>query len=101
VFCWCQVIIDFGLSSNSTLPEDKGVDLYVLERALTSAHAAQTHLVLTLTSAHAAQAHLVLTLTSDHQGASASVVKDSALYWNTVLMCSTCEVPWCPSYTWY
>lgn len=32
------VLIDFGLSYNSTLPEDKGVDLYVLERALTSAH---------------------------------------------------------------
>jgi len=32
------VMIDFGLSYNSKLPEDKGVDLYVLERALTSAH---------------------------------------------------------------
>lgn len=32
------VMIDFGLSYNSRLPEDKGVDLYVLERALTSAH---------------------------------------------------------------
>ena len=33
-------VIDFGLSSNSTLPEDRGVDLYVLERALGAAHAA-------------------------------------------------------------
>jgi len=32
------VLIDFGLASNSTLPEDKAVDLYVLERALGSAH---------------------------------------------------------------
>ncbi|KIZ06718.1 TP53 regulating kinase [Monoraphidium neglectum] len=32
------VMIDFGLSYNSKLPEDKGVDLYVMERALTSAH---------------------------------------------------------------
>ncbi|GMH42287.1 hypothetical protein BSKO_10206 [Bryopsis sp. KO-2023] len=32
------VIIDFGLSSYSKLAEDKGVDLYVLERAITSAH---------------------------------------------------------------
>ena len=33
------VIIDFGLSYYSSLPEDKGVDLYVMERAFTSAHA--------------------------------------------------------------
>ncbi|KAF6211204.1 hypothetical protein GE061_014319 [Apolygus lucorum] len=31
-------LIDFGLSSVSTLPEDKAVDLYVLERALVSTH---------------------------------------------------------------
>lgn len=36
-----QVIIDFGLSYNSVIPEDKGVDLYVLERAFASAHAGQ------------------------------------------------------------
>lgn len=34
-----QVLIDFGLAYNSTIPEDKGVDLYVLERAFASAHA--------------------------------------------------------------
>eukprot|EP00877_Chromochloris_zofingiensis_P014462 jgi/Chrzof1/926/Cz01g34020.t1 len=34
------VFIDFGLSYNSSIPEDKGVDLYVLERAMTSAHCA-------------------------------------------------------------
>lgn len=32
------ILIDFGLSSYSRLPEDKGVDLYVLERAISSAH---------------------------------------------------------------
>ena len=32
------VIIDFGLSFISTLAEDKGVDLYVLERAFLSTH---------------------------------------------------------------
>lgn len=35
---FCQVLIDFGLSFTSTLPEDKAVDLYVLERALISMH---------------------------------------------------------------
>lgn len=35
------VLVDFGLSYNSTLPEDKSVDLYVLERAITSAHSDQ------------------------------------------------------------
>jgi TP53 regulating kinase-like protein len=34
------VMIDFGLSFFSTIPEDRAVDLYVLERAFTSAHAA-------------------------------------------------------------
>lgn len=32
------VLIDFGLSYGSNLIEDKAVDLYVLERALTSTH---------------------------------------------------------------
>lgn len=32
------VMIDFGLSFTSALPEDKAVDLYVLERALLSLH---------------------------------------------------------------
>ncbi|KAI8973263.1 tp53rk protein [Mycotypha africana] len=32
------VVIDFGLSYNSNLPEDKAVDLYVLERAFASTH---------------------------------------------------------------
>lgn len=31
-------LIDFGLSSFSGLPEDKAVDLYVLERAILSTH---------------------------------------------------------------
>lgn len=33
------VMIDFGLSSSDASAEDKGVDLYVLQRALTSTHA--------------------------------------------------------------
>ena len=36
-----QVLIDFGLSYNTMLPEDRAVDLYVLERAFSSAHAEQ------------------------------------------------------------
>ncbi|GBP73694.1 hypothetical protein EVAR_51607_1 [Eumeta japonica] len=32
------VMIDFGLAQVSSSPEDKGVDLYVLERALISTH---------------------------------------------------------------
>lgn len=38
------MLIDFGLSNNSTLPEDKAVDLYVLERAFQSTHPASDHL---------------------------------------------------------
>lgn len=37
-------MIDFGLSNNSTLAEDKAVDLYVLERAFQSTHPASEHL---------------------------------------------------------
>lgn len=33
------VLIDFGLSALSGIPEDKAVDLYVLERAFNSLHA--------------------------------------------------------------
>ncbi|KZS87703.1 hypothetical protein SISNIDRAFT_390396, partial [Sistotremastrum niveocremeum HHB9708] len=32
------LLIDFGLSSASSMPEDKAVDLYVLERAFSSTH---------------------------------------------------------------
>ena len=39
------VLIDFGLAANATLPEDKAVDLYVLERAITSAHSHYAALV--------------------------------------------------------
>ena len=49
-----QVLIDFGLSFNSTIAEDKGVDLYVLERAFTSAHSKSGDLV-----SHAHGHHLV------------------------------------------
>ena len=31
-------MIDFGLSSNSSMVEDRAVDLYVLERAFLSTH---------------------------------------------------------------
>jgi tRNA A-37 threonylcarbamoyl transferase component Bud32 len=40
-----QVLIDFGLSCSTTLAEDKAVDLYVLERAFTSAHSGCGNLV--------------------------------------------------------
>jgi len=50
---YAQVLIDFGLSYNSTVPEDKGVDLYVLERAFTSAHSKQTDMVTFLARLHA------------------------------------------------
>lgn len=45
-------VIDFGLSSNSTLPEDRGVDLYVLERALGAAHAASGPLFVPVEAAY-------------------------------------------------
>ena len=35
---WVPYLIDFGLGSASTMVEDKGVDLYVLERAIISTH---------------------------------------------------------------
>ncbi|AET39789.1 serine/threonine protein kinase BUD32 Ecym_4777 [Eremothecium cymbalariae DBVPG len=37
---WRPYLIDFGLSSTSNLVEDKGVDLYVLRRAIDSTHSA-------------------------------------------------------------
>lgn len=40
-------MIDFGLSYTSTLLEDKGVDLYVLERAFLSTHPNTEDLVCT------------------------------------------------------
>lgn len=39
-----MVLIDFGLSHVDSSAEDKGVDLYVLERALTSTHSVCPHL---------------------------------------------------------
>uniref|UniRef100_A0A0D6QWA4 non-specific serine/threonine protein kinase n=1 Tax=Araucaria cunninghamii TaxID=56994 RepID=A0A0D6QWA4_ARACU len=39
------VLIDFGLSFTSTLPEDKAVDLYVLERALLSMHSSNGNIM--------------------------------------------------------
>lgn len=44
------VMIDFGLSYNSTLTEDRAVDLYVLERAFLSTHTDMSYLVRTLPS---------------------------------------------------
>lgn len=38
--CWQPYLIDFGLGSTSNMVEDKGVDLYVLERAIVSTHSA-------------------------------------------------------------
>ena len=39
------VLIDFGLTTVSTSPEDMGVDLYVLERAIISTHVQAKDLV--------------------------------------------------------
>jgi len=47
-----QVLIDFGLSFTSTIPEDKAVDLYVLERALISMHSSCGDVVRRLRSSY-------------------------------------------------
>ena len=39
------MLIDFGLSYQSSMNEDQAVDLYVLERALISTHAHSDHVV--------------------------------------------------------
>eukprot|EP00382_Lankesteria_abbotti_P000132 CAMPEP_0113844144 /NCGR_PEP_ID=MMETSP0372-20130328/89_1 /TAXON_ID=340204 /ORGANISM="Lankesteria abbotti" /LENGTH=373 /DNA_ID=CAMNT_0000813145 /DNA_START=39 /DNA_END=1160 /DNA_ORIENTATION=- /assembly_acc=CAM_ASM_000359 len=39
---WNVVVIDLGLSYTTPMPEDKAVDLYVLERALASTHPEET-----------------------------------------------------------
>ncbi|KDN44504.1 hypothetical protein K437DRAFT_257025 [Tilletiaria anomala UBC 951] len=49
------VLIDFGLSSVSTLAEDKAVDLYVLERAFASTHPASGHLFTRILDVYFAQ----------------------------------------------
>lgn len=36
--CILQTVIDFGLANTQPLPEDKAVDLYVMERAFNSTH---------------------------------------------------------------
>ena len=38
-------MIDFGLANSQPLPEDKAVDLYVMERAFASTHVNSEHLV--------------------------------------------------------
>lgn len=49
------VMIDFGLSSYSQSTEQKGVDLYVLERALLSTHSAVPTLFATILKAYEAK----------------------------------------------
>ncbi|KAH0469252.1 hypothetical protein IEQ34_002484 [Dendrobium chrysotoxum] len=46
------VLIDFGLSFTSTIPEDKAVDLYVLERALLSMHSSCGNVMDTILAAY-------------------------------------------------
>lgn len=46
------VLIDFGLSFNSTTAEDKAVDLYVLERAFNSTHPNSQHLFAAVLAAY-------------------------------------------------
>ncbi|XP_019723795.1 EKC/KEOPS complex subunit TP53RK [Hippocampus comes] len=48
------VLIDFGLSYISTLPEDKAVDLYVLEKAFLSTHPSTEALFETLLKSYTA-----------------------------------------------
>ncbi|KFV75272.1 TP53-regulating kinase, partial [Dryobates pubescens] len=48
------VLIDFGLSFISGLPEDKGVDLYVLEKAFLSTHPDTESMFQALLKAYAA-----------------------------------------------
>lgn len=47
------IMIDFGLSYISSLAEDKGVDLYVLERALLSSHPNANHFFQTVLRGYA------------------------------------------------
>jgi len=49
------VMIDFGLSSMEGTAEDKGVDLYVLERAFLSTHPNNEHLFAVLLGAYTAK----------------------------------------------
>ncbi|CAM9003012.1 unnamed protein product [Rhodiola kirilowii] len=46
------VLIDFGLSYTSSLPEDKAVDLYVLERALLAMHSSCGNVIECILSAY-------------------------------------------------
>jgi hypothetical protein len=50
-----KVLIDFGLTSTSALPEDKAVDLYVLERAFSSTHPDSEPLFQSVLNAYAAR----------------------------------------------
>jgi serine/threonine protein kinase len=66
------VLIDFGLSTVSTVLEDKAVDLYVLERAFVSTHPGSEDLV---RLCHACQPHpagvfrvLLITTTAPYRG---------------------------------
>jgi TP53 regulating kinase-like protein len=47
------VLIDFGLASQATLPENYAVDLYVLERAFASTHPASEGLYAGVLEAYA------------------------------------------------
>ncbi|KAN0066124.1 serine/threonine-protein kinase bud32 [Thecaphora frezii] len=59
------VLIDFGLSSVSAFPEDKAVDLYVLERAFASTHPASEDLFQTILDSYAAE---IVTRASSRKG---------------------------------
>lgn len=47
------MLIDFGLSQTSSMAEDKGVDLYVLEKAILSTHPNSEHIVTAILSSYA------------------------------------------------
>jgi TP53 regulating kinase-like protein len=71
------VLIDFGLACQNASLEDMGVDLYVLERALNSAHAREATVVFAAILA-AYTAHLTAIAPKNHHGAAAVAAKKSA-----------------------
>ena len=72
------VLIDFGLACQNASLEDMGVDLYVLERALASAHARDaTRLFAAILAAYTA--HLTAIAPRGHHGAAAVAGKFAAV----------------------
>ncbi|MBA0619664.1 hypothetical protein Godav_005480, partial [Gossypium davidsonii] len=84
------VLIDFGLSFTSTLPEDKAVDLYVLERALISMHSSCGNVMdLILAAYKKSSKQWSSTLNKLAQGTAFSVVLSLALKFTASYVCTT------------